>query len=134
MRIRSLVLAVFALLVGIVGRETRVAAAAPLRADHFALVLEHSAAGWKAHCDTGCLWSDVSMSCADCDVQLDASGIALADRRTRSASGFVFILSSAGSGGWTAQGLRGVTWRKLSWSCPRESCRARLDETGVRGT
>src|SRR4051812_24673140 len=134
MRSRSLALAVFALFAAILGRENELAAAAPAGADHFALVLERSAKGWKAHCDTGCLWREVSMTCDSCDVQLDASGIALAKIGTRSASGFVFVLSRAGRGGWTARGVRGVNWRKLSWSCPRESCQARVDEAGVRGT
>lgn len=134
MRSRSVALGVFALFAAVMGRENELAGAAPARADHFALVLERSAKGWKAHCDTGCLWSDVSMTCDGCDVQLDASGITLARSGTRSASGFVFVLSSAGRGGWTARGVRGVNWRSLSWSCSRESCQARVDEAGVRDT
>jgi len=97
---------------------------------HFAIVLEHSAKGWAAHCETGCHWVDVSMSCGGCDVQLDASGIAPAYPATSVATGFAFVLSTAGSG-WKARAIQGVRWKSLSWSCDAAVCRGRLDETGV---
>ena len=106
---------------------------APMSAsnDHFAIVLEHSAKGWAAHCEAGCQWVDVSMSCGGCDVRLDASGIAPAYPATSAATGFAFVLSADGTG-WKARAIQGVRWKTLSWSCGTAVCRGRLDEIGVR--
>jgi hypothetical protein len=105
---------------------------APVPTDHFAVILEHSATGWAARCEAGCQWTAVSMSCARCDVRLDASGIARAYPSAPAPTGFAFVLSSAG-GGVTARGIQGVRWRSLSWSCGAAVCRARVDESGVGG-
>jgi hypothetical protein len=99
---------------------------------HFAIVLEQSAKGWTAHCETGCAWVEVSMSCAGCDVRIDASGIGPAYPATTAATGFAFVLSADGTGG-KARAIQNVRWTTLSWGCGPAFCRVRLDETGVRG-
>jgi hypothetical protein len=98
--------------------------------DHFAIVLEHSAKGLAAHCETGCQWVDVSMSCGGCEVKLDASGIGPAYPAISTATGFAFVLSPAAKG-WKARAIQGTRWKSLSWSCDAATCRVRLDETGV---
>ena len=98
--------------------------------DHFAIVLEHSAQGLAAHCEVGCQWIDVSMSCGGCDVRLDVSGIERAREATPRPTGFAFVLSPEGSG-WKARAIQGTRWTTLGWSCGSAVCRARLDETGV---
>lgn len=100
--------------------------------EHFALILEHSAQGWKATCDTGCVWREVSMSCGGCDVRLSSSGIGRAGAPEVALRGFAFTLSDSASG-WQAKAARGVRWATLSFSCPQAVCRAEIDETGVRG-
>jgi hypothetical protein len=112
-------------------KPPRPAAPAPAAETHFAVVLERSAKGWAAHCETGCSWVDVTMSCEGCDVQLDASGIARASVAT-APKGFAFVLSDTRSG-WMARGIQGLRWEKLSWGCDSQVCRVRLDETGVTG-
>ena len=99
---------------------------------HFALTLEHSAQGWKANCDTGCAWREVSMSCGGCEVRLSSLGIDRAGTPEISRGGFAFTLSDS-AGGWQAKDVRGTRWATLSYACPQAVCRARIDETGVRG-
>jgi len=101
----------------------------PAPNDHFAIILERSANGWAAHCETGCAWVNVSMSCDGCEVRLDASGIGPAYPATPAATGFAFVLSPDRTGG-KARAIQGVRWTTLSWGCPA-ACRVRLDETGV---
>jgi hypothetical protein len=128
---RALATTVLAALLAAACHKTPPAVAStPVPTGHFAVILEHSAAGWAAYCEAGCQWTDVSMSCAGCDVRLDASGIARAYPAPPVATGFAFIFSNAG-GGWTARGIQGVRWRSLSWSCGAAVCRVRLDESGV---
>jgi hypothetical protein len=100
---------------------------------HFALVLERTATGdWAAHCEVGCAWTDVSMSCGGCQVQLDASGIGPAGPPARTRKPFAFVVRAT-SAGWEAEGISGVRWRRLSWGCRGSPCRARIDEGGVAG-
>jgi hypothetical protein len=103
-------------------------AAAP--EDHFAIVLERSAKGWAAHCETGCAWVSVSMSCDGCEVRLDANGIGPAYPANPAATGFAFVLSADGTGG-KARAIQGTRWTTLGWGCGPGACRVRLDETGV---
>jgi hypothetical protein len=97
---------------------------------HFAIVLERSATGWSAHCETGCAWTDVSETCTGCDIRLDATGISRGYPARADTQGFEFIVSSEREG-WSVRAVRGVTWVTLSWGCTTSSCRARVDETGV---
>ena len=102
--------------------------AAPSR--HFALILERSASGWAAHCEVGCRWADVTMSCGGCQVRIDAAGIGAAGPIEGPPGSFAFVLRGT-SAGWEAEGISGVHWRRLSWGCGAAVCRARIDETGV---
>ena len=99
--------------------------------DHFAIVLEHSSKGLAAHCEVGCRWVDVSMSCRGCDVRLDVTGIGRAHEARPMPAGFAFVLSPDGNG-WQARAIQGTRWITVGWSCGTATCRARLDETGVR--
>jgi hypothetical protein len=98
---------------------------------HFAVVLEHSPKGLAAHCEAGCHWVDVTMSCGGCDVRLDATGIGPAYPATSEPSTFAFVLSPSVSG-WKARAIEGARWKTLSWDCGTPVCRVRVDETGVR--
>ena len=130
MRLRALATTVLAAFLAIACHKTSPAvAAASAQTGHFTVILERSATGWAAHCEVGCQWTDVTMSCDGCDVQLDASGIARAFLAP-APKGFAFVVSNARDG-WTARGIQGVRWQKLSWSCGAAVCRGRLDETGV---
>jgi hypothetical protein len=99
--------------------------------DHFSIVLEHSAQGLAAHCEVGCQWIDVSISCGGCDVRLDVSGIARAQEATPRPTGFAFVLSPDGTG-WKARAIQGARWITAGWVCSTAACRVRLDEKGVR--
>lgn len=98
--------------------------------DHFAIVLEHSAKGLAAHCEVGCNWVDVSMSCSGCDVRLDVSGIGPVLEDTSSQNGFALVVSRDRTG-WKARAIQGARWKTVGWSCESAVCRVRLDETGV---
>ena len=128
MRIRALPSVAFALLLVAGCQRAPAVTTAPVR--HFSIVLEHSATGWAAHCETGCAWTDVSRTCVGCDARLDASGIAPGYPARAGTTGFEFVLSGERNG-WTAVAVRGVTWETLSWTCSASTCRARIDETGV---
>ena len=133
MRIHALATLVVALILTTAcPKKSYVVAAAPTEPGHFAVILERSPTGWAAHCEVGCQWTDVTMSCNGCEVQLDASGIAgiaLANP-SPAPKGFAFVVSDARDG-WTARGIQGVRWQNLSWSCGAVVCRGRLYETGV---
>ena len=96
---------------------------------HFSVVVERSATGWRAHCEAGCAWVDVSMSCG-CDVRLDATGIRPAYPASSAVTGFAFVLSTDRTRG-TARAIDGARWKTLSWGCGSALCPARIDETGV---
>ena len=102
-------------------------------ANHFSLVLEHSAQGWKASCDVGCRWRELTMSCGGCEVRLTSVGVGPVGSSKVEEGTFAFTLTDAGSG-WQAKSVRGAYWLALSWGCPETTCRARIDEAGVRET
>lgn len=115
----------------LVGCQRQTVVATPLAPNHFAVVLERNATGWRAHCDTGCSWTDVSLTCAECDIRLDASGIARAyPAGAAPTPGFEFVVEAAATG-WSARGVRGVEWQALTWTCQALGCRGRIDEAGV---
>ena len=134
MRIRALVSPMIPLLLGAAcHRAPAPAAAAPAAAPApFAIVVEHSESGWRAHCETGCRWVDVTMTCAGCAVRVDVSGIMGADAPAEAVPGFAFVLSAV-PGGWAARGVQGVRWERVTWTCSAAACRGRLDESGVSG-
>ena len=101
-------------------------------ANHFSLVLEHSVQGWRASCDVGCRWREVTMSCGGCEVRLTSIGVGPASSSEVEEGTFAFTLTDAGSG-WQAKSIRGANWLALGWGCGETTCRARIDEAGVRG-
>ena len=109
----------------------RAPAVAPAPVNHFAIVLEQSATGWAARCETGCAWTEVTETCDGCDIRLDATGISRGYPARAGTQGFEFVVSPERTG-WTARAVRGTSWVTLSWTCTAASCRARVDETGVR--
>jgi hypothetical protein len=111
-------------------RPTPATAPAP---NHFSLVLEHSAQGWRASCEVGCRWRELTMSCGGCEVRITSVGVGPASSSEAEEATFAFTLTDAGSG-WHAKSLRGVHWIALTWGCPETTCRARIDEAGVRET
>jgi len=114
------------------GWTARPTPAAARVANHFSLVLEHSAQGWRARCDTGCRWAEVSFSCGGCEVRLTSLGMTAVSTPEEVPGTFAFTLTDSGSG-WAAKSLRGAGWITLSYWCPQVACRARIDETGVLG-
>ena len=132
MRVHVLVAALaVAAVTGACHRRPALAAAGTLPLNPFSVVIEHSSAGWQVQCESGCEWMKVSMSCAGCSVQVDATGIVRAERAKGAPIGFAFVLVDDGVGKWTARGIQGVAWKKLTWSCNNALCRARLDTEGV---
>ena len=132
MRIRAVATAIAALMLGAsCQRATSAATVSTIPLNPFSVVVEHSTTGWRAHCESGCEWMDVSMSCAGCSVQIDATGIVRASAAKAAPIGFAFVLVDDGVGKWTARGIQGVAWKKVSWSCDNALCRGRLDEDGV---
>src|ERR1700687_1393864 len=116
MRLRALATTVLAAFLAIACHKTSSAVAeASAQTGHFTVILERSVTGWAAHCETGCRGTDGTTSCEGCDVQLDASGIARAFLAP-APKGFAFVVSNARDG-WTARGIQGVWWQKLSLSC-----------------
>jgi hypothetical protein len=131
MTFRGLASIVSALLVTMACHKTPPSVASVALANgHFSIVVEHSASGWRAHCETGCHWVDVSMSCGGCDVRLDATGIRPAYPASSAVPGFAFVLSTDGTG-WRARAIDGTRWKTLSWNCGAAMCRGRIDETGA---
>jgi hypothetical protein len=133
MRIRFLNTVLAAVLMAGCSRAPAVetAGAAPAPVPNYAILLERSATGWSAHCEAGCRWTDVTETCAGCDIRLDATGISRGYPARAGTQGFEFVVSAEREG-WSAQAVRGVTWTNVSWGCPgTTTCRARVDETGV---
>jgi hypothetical protein len=98
---------------------------------HFSLVLEHSSSGWAAQCKAGCRWKEVTMTCGGCTIRLDVAGISELRATHRKADGFEFTVSRT-SEGLAAEAVAGARWTSLTWGCKEGTCRARIDETGVR--
>jgi hypothetical protein len=117
--------------VALVAACHRAPAIAPAPVNHFAIVLEQSATGWTARCEAGCMWKEVTETCTGCDIRVDATGISRGYPARAGTQGFEFVVSHERNG-WTARAVRGMSWVNLSWTCPASSCRARVDETGVR--
>lgn len=109
-------------------RETRELASVAGPEAHFSLVLEHSPTGWAAHCDSGCVWKDVTMQCSDCKVRIDANGI-YESTAPMTSSEFAFVLDDGN--GLSAHAVKGTRWLDLSWNCAAAVCRCRLNEQGV---
>ena len=100
----------------------------------FVLELAHSwETGWTARCAKGCKWKELTATCADCRIRLDDSGVRPpAARDHEEPAKFAFEIQARETG-WEAKGISGLKWTKLSWDCGKAGCRARIDESGVRG-
>ena len=99
----------------------------------FSLVLESTATGWAARCDSGCRWQRLSFDCErSCAAVIDANGVSRAGTVGEERAAFRFRVER------TEQGVRatsaaGTAWVALAWSCASGSCRARVDGYGVSG-
>ena len=116
-----------------------VAASSPAKAPHpqqvppdrFSVVLDYSATGWTAKCETGCFYT-ASFNCATaCSARVDGRGVVtLAEGRPDDLL-FAFIVERT-SDGVRAQSKLGTAWTSLSWGCNSQPCRARVTDTGVQ--
>ena len=99
----------------------------------FSLVLESSATGWAARCDSGCRWRQLSFSCERaCGAVIDANGVAHLATPSLDSASFRFIVErSAGEVRATARS--GTAWQTLTWRCALDPCRAHVDAYGVSG-
>jgi hypothetical protein len=99
----------------------------------FSLVLESTANGWAARCDTGCRWQRLSFGCERaCRAIIDANGVVTAATPYLDSTTFRFIVER------TARGVRatsrsGAVWQALTWTCELDPCRARVNTYGVFG-
>jgi hypothetical protein len=99
----------------------------------FGLVLESSATGWAARCDSGCRWHQLSFSCERaCRAIVDANGLVTVATPHLDSSSFRFIVERTG-GEVRATSRAGTAWQTLAWSCTLDPCRARVDAYGVSG-
>ena len=102
----------------------------------FSMILVRDGSTWRATCESGCRWSSVSAGTGwfqSSRVLIDNTGIKTRDFEPDSAATFAFRVTTDGSRGWKATGLKGTAWQEVSFTCPRLSCRARLTEAGVEG-
>lgn len=97
----------------------------------FSVSLEVRPNGWSARCDSGCTWREVSFECRTaCDAIVDANGLVTAAELRPLPTTFMFIVARSGDR-IEASARRGTAWSRLSWTCDREPCRARIDGYGV---
>ena len=96
----------------------------------FSMKIERTDNGITAQCTKGCRWTSVSADCAGCVHRIDATGIGPASKVEDPEVVFAFNLQEF-EGKLVATSIKGTAWTKLSWSCGRALCSARLDETGV---
>lgn len=100
-------------------------------AERFELTLQRTANGWKAQCDTGCAWKELSVACADdCRVFIDATGVTTSVRDPKTESAFGFVVSRAEKG-WQAESVVGTAWVKVGWHCLTGRCHVKIDDSGV---
>src|SRR5262245_28846510 len=70
----------------------------------FSLVLESTATGWAARCDTGCRWQRVSFGCERaCGAIIDANGVVTIATPHLDSAAFRFIVER------TARGVRATS-------------------------
>jgi hypothetical protein len=102
----------------------------PIAPASFSMRIERTDNRIAAQCTKGCRWISVSADCAGCVHRIDASGIGSASTAEDPEVFFAFNLQEF-EGKLVATSIKGTAWTKLSWSCGRASCSARVDETGV---
>lgn len=99
----------------------------------FQLMLERTATGWSARCDSGCSWTKLSASCLlRCHVTIDNNGVTLGTRKVAETATFSFVLTRTASG-WSAVSQKGMAWRALTLDCGPRVCQAILNGFGVWG-
>ncbi len=99
----------------------------------FSLVIEATATGWAARCDSGCAFRTASFACRDaCPAIADANGLRTVAAETPGPSPFSFRLEHTETG-FNAVARDGTVWLKLGYSCRSLPCTARVTETGVFG-
>jgi hypothetical protein len=96
----------------------------------FSMTIERTDSGIAAQCSKGCRWTSVTADCAGCVHRIDATGIGQGSSAEDPEVLFAFNLQES-EGKLVATTIKGTAWTKLSWSCGRAFCSARLDETGV---
>lgn len=97
----------------------------------FSLVLESTATGWSARCDSGCRWRSLSFDCdRACGAVLDANGVSTIMSPSRDSTTFRFRVERVAREVY-ATASAGTAWKRLTWGCARTPCRARLDPFGV---
>ncbi len=128
---RSSLVAMGLLSVGLAIGVTSVRAAVPVTPSEFSMLITHTATGWTAHCDSGCHWTDLSLSCqASCGAVVDENGLTSPADTLSNPSRFAFELTRTESGP-SAVARYGTTWQSVSWRCNSSPCRARLNASGV---
>lgn len=99
----------------------------------FSLVLESTASGWAARCDSGCRWKELSFGCARaCGATIDANGVLTLNAPPTEAAAFRFNVERSPNG-VRASAKTGTAWELLTWTCRLDPCRARIDGYGVSG-
>ena len=99
----------------------------------FQLTVNRSANGWQMHCATGCAWSDLSLECpGGCKARVDSAGITTDIGAKEPSHGFAFVIEAT-SRGWSATGLVGTLWSKVTWGCLMTKCETHLNGRGVGG-
>jgi hypothetical protein len=99
----------------------------------FSLVLESTANGWAARCDTGCRWQRLSFGCERaCRAVVDANGVATVATPYLDSAAFRFIVERTDHG-VRATSRAGTAWQALTWKCQLDPCRARVNTYGVFG-
>ena len=99
----------------------------------FSLVLESTATGWAARCDSGCRWQRLSFTCERaCAAIVDANGVRAVTVAVEEDAAFRFRVERT-QRGIQATSTAGTAWRTLTWHCANQSCRARVDGLGVSG-
>ncbi|MEO5798916.1 MAG: hypothetical protein ABIZ70_09140 [Gemmatimonadales bacterium] len=114
----------------VVGVVALVAARPARPINRFSVTLERTSRGWKAQCDSGCSWTELSVSCPEnCRTQIDADGVAGSVKEGKTESAFGMVISRTAKG-WQAEGIVGTDWKKVRWTCAI-SCKVKLDGSGV---
>ena len=99
----------------------------------FSVVLQPTAAGWAARCDSGCRWREASFECRTaCGAIVDQNGLVTTLTPRPEPTAFSFQVERTSTGA-RAQSRLGTAWKTLSWDCQSAACGARIDAAGVSG-
>lgn len=112
-----------------------VGAARPARVTiaDFHITVDATTAGWEMHCQKGCKWTELSLTCKPgCRALVDEIGVTRSVSAKPRATDFAFVIERTPEG-WSAKSVSGTAWLDLSWGCRLVTCRAHLDASGVSG-